>query len=808
MIRLLKLISITLLATSLLAGCKSDEEKAEEYYQSGLSFLEQGDEDRALIEFRNVFRKNGFHKEARMAYADLQFKRGEYAEAYGQYLRLVEQYPNTVDAREKLARMAIERNDWDEAERHGDAAIKLEGDRPSIRALAAALAYRSASLDRDAAATEKAVAMARAVLADHPGELPARRVLIDYALKSEDLDGALTEVDLALEIMPESYDLNLLKARLLGQKGDVDAIGAHLKVMYELFPDNQEVGRGLISWYVSQRDFDGAEAFLRGEAGADDGPSDGHLTVVQFLLQARGPEAAQAELTRLIAANGESVNSELYIASSATIDFDQGRRDDAIASIETVLKTAEPSDQTRRIKVMLARMLIATDNTVGARARVEEVLVADPSHVDALKMRAAWLIQSDKPDAAIIDLRAALDQNPRDPGILSLMAEAHLRNGSPELAQERLALAVEVSGYRAAESLRYARFSMQRNRPARAESVLVGARRVAPGNIEVLTLLADIYTSQQKWAEAEALIDELEQMPDERAQKLARGIRSAVLLGQRNVEDSLAVMRQDIDDPAGKDLGAVLRVLRTQVSTGRLDEARAYLNELLAEQPESLALRLMDANLKGLQGDLEGAEDRYHEILAEAPKTEPAVMQLVSLLTSTGRSQEAGKILEDGLTAMPASRPLRLLKAFRLEKSGQVDGAIALYEELYDENSGDVVVANNLASLLSAHRRTPEALDKAEVIARRLNGAKVPAFQDTLGWIQYLKGDFDAAIPNLEAAAKGIPNDPSVALHLGLAYAAAGRNDDARRELERGIALAGDRDLPELAPAREALSKL
>ena len=71
---------------------------------------------------------------------------------------------------------------------------------------------------------------------------------------------------------------------------------------------------------------------------------------------------------------------------------------------------------------MLAQMLSATGNAVGARARIEEVLAEDPTNVEALKMRAAWLIDEDKPGDAIVDLRAALDQAPRDAAILTLMA--------------------------------------------------------------------------------------------------------------------------------------------------------------------------------------------------------------------------------------------------------------------------------------------------------------------------------------------------------------------------------------------------
>ena len=48
-----------------LAGCKTSAEKADEYYQSGLQLLEQGDTDRAIVQFRNVFDIEGTHYEAR-----------------------------------------------------------------------------------------------------------------------------------------------------------------------------------------------------------------------------------------------------------------------------------------------------------------------------------------------------------------------------------------------------------------------------------------------------------------------------------------------------------------------------------------------------------------------------------------------------------------------------------------------------------------------------------------------------------------------------------------------------------------------
>jgi len=56
---------VALSAILLLSACQTAEERAEGYYQSGLTLLAEGDAERALVEFRNVFEHDGFHKDAR-----------------------------------------------------------------------------------------------------------------------------------------------------------------------------------------------------------------------------------------------------------------------------------------------------------------------------------------------------------------------------------------------------------------------------------------------------------------------------------------------------------------------------------------------------------------------------------------------------------------------------------------------------------------------------------------------------------------------------------------------------------------------
>ena len=51
------------------------------------------------------------------------------------------------------------------------------------------------------------------------------------------------------------------------------------------------------------------------------------------------------------------------------------------------------------------------------------------------------------------------------------------------------------------------------------------------------------------------------------------------------------------------------------------------------------------------------------------------------------------------------------------------------------------------------------------------------------------RGDVSAAVHDLEAATRLLPDSSAVHNHLGLAYAAAGRHDAALREFERAVAI-------------------
>ncbi|MEM8633345.1 MAG: tetratricopeptide repeat protein [Pseudomonadota bacterium] len=804
------LTALALSATLFLSACADAEEKAEEFYQSGLALLEEGDPDRAAIEFRNAIQQVEDHQGARLALAALLDDQGDPAGAYAQYRYVSEIAPDLAGPFQNMARIAIANQNWEEAERTGRRAIELAPDDALTQSIRVSLAYRQAVVD-DAPAERQALAQeALQLLEADPTDLLSRRIVIVDAMSTNRPSSALPYIDGAIAQVPEDLRYHIIKLQALEALQEDDEIEKHLRQMYGQFPENRDVQQSLITFYLQRQNIDEAEAFLRELAGADTAETAGFVTVLRFLEQARGRDAAKAELDRLIAANADQPeNLQFYRSLRAGNTFEEGQTEAAITEMQSIVDGAAPSDQTRRIKGALAEMLLRTGNRVGGRALIEEIIAEDATNVTALKLRARLLIDGDQPREAILDLRQALDQSPRDTEILLLLAQAHGRNGSPELQGERLATAVEVSNAGVQESLLYAEFLLREDRTAAARNVLADARNAHPTNLDILAQSAQLALADNALGLVRGIIADVERLQDQpRAPELLQSLRTALLLREDRVDEGLAILQQQAGTE-GQNAQAVSNVVRTQLQAGRVDEARAYLDTILEANPDDPALRMINAALHVAEGDVDTSEEILRDIVAKTPDFEPAATQLYVQLARSGKPEDARAVLTAALDANPNAGRLLLFQAGELERDGDIEGAIAIYETLYTQNTNNVVVANNLASLLSTFRDDADSQARAAAVARRLRGTEVPAFQDTYGWIAYQQGDFEEALTYLEPAAAALTDNPLAQYHLGMTYAALERPEEARDALMRALEIAGpDSALPQMQTAQETLDSL
>jgi tetratricopeptide (TPR) repeat protein len=365
---------------------------------------------------------------------------------------------------------------------------------------------------------------------------------------------------------------------------------------------------------------------------------------------------------------------------------------------------------------------------------------------------------------------------------MTLMAQAYERDGNRDLMRDMLSLAVEASNRAPQESLRYAQLLASEGKFIPAETTLINALRIAPGNVSLLVPLGQIYLHVKDWPRATTVVEALEKIDGVPAATIIE-MRAAILAGREQTDDAIGYLEGIAEQGAGG-LAIKTAIVRTHLANNEYDKALAYSSRLLAENPDDPTVRFIDASVRSLAGDTTSAEAAYRALLEEDQTQLPVWMALFRLVASVPeRTSEVANLVDQALAALPGSGELLWAKAGLLERVGDIDGAIAIYEDLYRENSANPIVANNLASLLSNHRADTDSLARAEVYARRLRGSAVPAYQDTYGWIAYLRGNYQEALGELEKAATGLPEDATIQYHLAMTYIALDRKSEGLERL-------------------------
>ena len=753
-----------------LSACDSAKQRAQQHYLAGLALLKSGDVDRAMIEFRNVFKLDGTNHDARATYAKLLRDRGDLHESYSQYLRLVEQYPDDIDGNRALAEIALETANFDDAQKYATIAAKLAPEDADIKAILLTLQYKEALRKGDEATRKSLADSATALVAAAPKATQARQLVIDNLLRAQDWPAALTQIDEGIAQTPLERSYYQLRLGVLGEMKDKAAIEAQLKSMLTVFPKDPTIPTALVSWYISENNLDAAETFLRSRIDAKSADNTPRLALLQFLTLHRGRDVAKAELERLIAST-DTPDKTVLKSLHAAFAFEDGDHKAAIAELQTLVADAPADAKTNAIKVALARMLAADGDQAAASKTIDDVLKADAGQIDAMKLKAGWLIDADNTGEALVVLRDALGQSPQDPALMTLMARAYERDGNRNLEADALLQAVNASNHAVPESLQYAGFLMNDAKYSSAESVLIDAVRVSPTNPDLLSALARTHLAMKDWTRASQDIDTLRALNTATTTDTANQLQVQLLQAQSRGDDLTAFL-SNLANSGASSISADIALIRAQAQRGDLAGALTRSADLAAKNPDSAAAQLIHASVLGAMGRTEEEEPILRTMIAKDPKQEAVWNELYRLTLAKGDASASTTVLADALTALPDNADLLWTKAGVLEKSGDVEGAIAIYEGLYAKHSDSEIIANNLASLLATARSDDASLQRAFTVARRLRDSKQPAFQDTYGWISYRLGDYDTAALSLKAAATGLPHDPAVQYHLAAAYAA------------------------------------
>ncbi len=394
-------------------------------------------------------------------------------------------------------------------------------------------------------------------------------------------------------------------------------------------------------------------------------------------------------------------------------------------------------------------------------------------------------------DTAVGDLRQALNDQPHSAELMSLLALAYERTGAIELADRHFASGMRGATFDSAPGLEYVSFLRRRSSLPQAEDVLTELANRRPGDLRVLSALAEVRLERQNWNGAQQIAELIRKITNDEGGTADR-ILGVSQFGQGKLAESVKSLERAYYASVPGASQPMNALVEAYVRSGQPAKARALLETTLEANPDHVQARVLLASVQAAQNSADGAVKTLKAVIDEQPRNAAGYRALADLYLRQKNLEQAQLVVRAGLKEQPQDLSLRLMLASVFELNRNYDAAISEYQALHKIQPGSMVVVNNLASLLAEHRTDKESIEQAHGLAVSLRKTQAPHFKDTLGWVLYRKGDFKAAIPLLEEAATELPNQPTVRYHLGAAYLAAGQTPQASTQLSQALKLVND----------------
>lgn len=394
--------------------------------------------------------------------------------------------------------------------------------------------------------------------------------------------------------------------------------------------------------------------------------------------------------------------------------------------------------------------------------------------------------------AAVIQLKNALQKNPRDLPARILLGRTLIKLGNGEEAEHQLKLA---RGAGANDSLILAP---------------LGEAYLAQGKSE--TLLRD-FPAGRRLPAVEAEV------------RVLRG-RALLDLNEPKKSEEQFLSALDIKPDFVKGL---IGLASLRMSRGNLDEADSLLDRAMAQEPDNESAVHMKGKTRLSRNDWRGALEYFDKALTLSPENLSARVDRASVYMITGRRDEALKDLDIVRKDAPKHPRAGLLRALAFVQMGERRKALAMLEDVtlwigvissetfnnspqslllmgaihyslkryedaipyllrYNELAPHTLITRKMLGMIymsrGDHRSAQDLLEP--LLARAPNDIQLLT---ALGRIYTKAREHSKATELFEKAASIAPENTSTRTELGLNRLATGQLDEAREELEEAVRL-------------------
>jgi tetratricopeptide (TPR) repeat protein len=420
--------------------------------------------------------------------------------------------------------------------------------------------------------------------------------------------------------------------------------------------------------------------------------------------------------------------------------------------------------------------------------------------------------------AGVAEAVRLLAQESGVPGTLAMLRgvqDRPLQSGASQLALADLAL----DGWNYREALQYGQKALSAGAAAAATQVVLARAHAGLGEadqaVAAATAARNAAPKEQTFAAADVLMllgrerearTALETLRDTPLLRLQAQRRLGLLAFNRG--DYEEAQRDFSDLLNDHDSSAIAVYYLAAIADRRNDVATALRGyQLLSGTALDGAARDRAATLLYKQGQRAQAL----QLLAPGDDASPptrlnAEIEQAQLLSNGGEADQSLARIDDALARFPAHPDLLYQKAILLEKAGRTEAAISQLENLYRDRPQDGAIANALGFLLADHNRELGRADR--LITAALKGEPDnPAILDSMGWLDYRRGQSREALPLLERAFR-LAQDGDIGAHWGEVLWSMGDKAKAREAWSRALIADPDNALVHAAQQRAGVPQL
>lgn len=581
------------------------------------------------------------------------------------------------------------------------------------------------------------------VIKREPRHVGARKLLASIYVQTRDYTRALTLLGaLQKELPNDPQVLYQLGSVHLAQRRYVAATEALERAAAQLGSAEANRALGLSQLGLGQNEL--GLANLEKSFAADPGNAGTGTTLAMLYMQRGEPKKALQTAEAMVKRDAANLTALNFLGVI------RGAAGDRAGAREAYRQALAKDPNFRPAALNLARLDVGEGRFDDARRQLEQMLAKQRDDHNVIYELGLLEQRAGRIDDAVRHLQRAADIQRRDPRAGLALVDLLLGQRQADKAVE---VARELSG---------------RHRGSLAAQVALGRAYLA---------IADSTQARAAFNDATRLadFDPSLQVMIGRLQ-LAAGYADGAYY---NAQKALQGRPDDAD--------ALALMVEVEARRGDAAKADAALKQLGARHPKSLQLATATGDLAMIRGQHAAAVTAYKAALAHAETTGNAI-NVARAHLAAGEAGKAASFLDEWVGKHPQDLVALKGLAEAQYRARQLTAARDSYARAASLDPRDGDLLNNYANLL-LELNEPAALAQAEqAVKLDPNNA---FYTGTLGWVLVQQGQVTAGLRHLRDARLRRPDSGEIRFRLAYALAKAGREAEARDELQAALATPG-----------------